>query len=90
MDKSSIGNLLEVDCHKKSYPLQRQGLVTTSTLSLEEQKVLHICVLEASSMEGLLGTICFFHKYYFLEKYAKLEKKCCNPFKIHNKSIKKF
>ena len=80
--------LLEVDCQKKSYPSQRQDLVAISlSLSLEEQEV-HICVLETSSKESLLGTIYFFHKHYFLDKYAKLERKCCNPFKIHNEPMK--
>ena len=56
MDKCSVGNLLEVACHKKSYPSQKQGLVDVSTLGSTEQEILHLRVLEANLKDCLLYT----------------------------------
>ena len=79
MNKLEICNTLLVA--RKTYFSQKQGPIA-------KQEVLHVQVLEPNLKEGPFGTVSIFHKYYYTDKFAKLETKCCNPFNNNNNAIK--
>lgn len=56
-------------------------LLKIQQLSAEEQDLLlHRCELDSISEEDV---ICLHHKKVFLDLYSSLQKKCCNPFNLH-------
>lgn len=82
--KCSIGDLTLTDCHKTCF-IKNKGTENVSNLSEEEINLIKL----RTGKEDNGGTICFHHKYYYLNKYEFLQKKCCYPYKKHKKPTTK-
>lgn len=75
----SIGKATLSECNLFTYTT-RTGLKDIESFGLDEREVL-------SWRSGLnmnqLETVCFHHEQVFMERFAFLQKKCCDPFKSH-------
>uniref|UniRef100_A0A672ZDF5 Uncharacterized protein n=1 Tax=Sphaeramia orbicularis TaxID=375764 RepID=A0A672ZDF5_9TELE len=79
-----IGEKLQCsdDCHTVDYKL-----IKIETLSTTDQELLmHRCELHSLSEDAV---ICLHHKCAYLDLYPNLQKKCCNPFNVHDDNRRK-
>lgn len=88
MQKCCVGVLLDTECHEKAYLSQKQDILSVHSLTNEERDLLNIRVAADKGVECLLENVCIFHKYYYIDRYPSLQKKCCDPFQKHKKAIK--
>ena len=73
----------ENQCHLKTYS-SVQILHSINSFSTEEVRLLRFRIDNYFSLED---TICSFHKYKYLDYFSSYMSKCCDPFKMHKKSI---
>ena len=78
----TIGIKLESKCHKTTYN-QEIGLIDFDVFS-EREKLL----LTLRTQIEEISNICYHHKQIDLIRYAMSQRKCADPFKLHNKPRK--
>ena len=78
----TIGIKLERKCHKTTYS-QEIGLINFDVFSEKEKLLL---TLRTQIQE--IPNICYHHKQIYLIRYAMLQRKCANPFKLYKKPHK--
>jgi len=86
MEPCDIGQFLgkPEDCHKVVYTNGKTGTQKLSDLDDSEKELL----LWRSEFQETQRehTVCLHHRRPFLEKYAFLQRECCDPFHIHPQS----
>lgn len=88
-----VGNFLNDECHKLTY-VNKSGLMSIHNDLGDEEKNLLMwrCGLQPiDAVESALTSdacVCFHHHKLYLEKYAFLQKTCCDPLNKHKKANK--
>ena len=77
----SIDIKLEKKCHKTTYS-QKTGLVNFDVFSEREKLLLKLTQIKE------ISNMCYHHKQIHLIRYATLQRKCVDPFKLQKKPRK--
>ena len=80
----SIGKSLQEECHKLKYS-RKVGLVSIGELEEQARELLEIRTDKRYDAD--IYTICFHHKQKYITKYSDWQLQCCNPWKLHKKSV---
>jgi hypothetical protein len=86
MESCTIGTHLGTvaDCHKGSYTGGKTGLSRMCELDPPSRDL--ICWRSGCVDLDEESTVCLHHSKIFLDRYASLQKHCCDPFDIHPQS----
>lgn len=84
MDFSVCSELRVETCHKIIHDKQ-VGLISVVQLDAMDGKLI---AYRIGIDEDKMKKICYHHKEALLTRYEYFEKRCCNPFKNHKKTIK--
>ena len=81
MGSCAIGILLDQECHKTIHS-RTKGYLSFREFSDKDKEL-----LKWRSEVQLVDTdkVCFHHEKIYLAFYERLQKSCCDPFKIHTK-----
>ena len=77
-----VGEKLNDKCHQLSY-CKETGLLNFNDFDEDDKELL---ILRTQLKE--ISTICLHHRKVYLEKYVVYQKKCCDPFSYHKKTVK--
>ena len=81
--KCSVGLVKDEICHKLTQ-VKQIGVINFKDLESLEKEI----ILKRSGIQQHIETICYHHKHLLLVKYESCQTTCCDPFKIHKKSVK--
>lgn len=84
LDDCTFGRCLEKKCHLLDYT-RVSGLKCLSEMPPENIQV--ICLRAGTEVDGQM-TICHHHEQKLLVQFAHLQKKCCDPFSMHKRTVK--
>ena len=78
-----VGEVTHEQCHKQDYKPMPDEVISLSDLPEEDQNLLNLRV------SAEIKNICHYHKFKYLEKFNHIfGKKCCDPLKLHKKTLK--
>lgn len=88
IEPCTVGILLNkaLDCHKLSY-CRKSLLIILSEVSDLELKLIQ---KRADVVVSAADTICTHHAKIYLEKFEEHQRKCCDPFSMHDTGVKFF
>ena len=81
IDKCSIGVLNGDECHKPDFT-RKNGILDINELGEKDMKL----ILLRSGFKNL-NTICHHHMVFYLQRFEKKQKYCCDPLRKHAKLI---
>ena len=85
MDVCTIREKMGTECHKTSYlNNSTAGYFYLNCLTEDQMQLLKL----RSGIKNDINTLCNHHKQLLLHRYEEYERRCCNPFSIHE-SIRK-
>lgn len=85
LEKCSIGQINNSDCHKKSYT-KNVRLINIELVSQSDKELL---IKRSGTNYDLVKNVCEHHKIYYLSKFEYYQTSCFDPFKSHKKKITK-
>ena len=86
IEPCTVGILLNkaLDCHKLSYCRKSLLIILSEVPDLE----LKLIQKRADVAVSAADTICSHHAKIYLEKFEEHQRKCCDPFSMHNRVVK--
>lgn len=80
-----VGIITNTPCHLTSYT---KNIYLHNLENLESEDILMLKYRIDDFHEISKGKICDHHKFVWLTHYSSMVRKCCDPFKTHDKNIK--
>lgn len=80
----TVGRKLQEECHR-TYYTRKSGLKPVASLEKKTQELLS---WRANITFSLEDTVCLHHEALYLIRYESRQTSCCDPFKMHKKSVR--
>lgn len=80
----TVGRKLQEECHR-TYYTRKSGLKQVASLEKKTQELLS---WRANITFSLEDTVCLHHEALYLIRYESRQTSCCDPFKMHKKSVR--